>query len=267
MAEVVGVRFKQACRIYYFDPVGVALEPNDYVVVETAHGLEMGQVVIAPRQVLANEITEPLKPVLRKASPEDIKRAQEFAGKEKEALQECAKLIVKLNLPMKLRSAEYNVDGSRLTYYFSASERVDFRELVRELNALFKTRVELRQIGPRDETKMIGGFGKCGRQLCCMSFLSEFAPVSIKMAKEQDLPLNPMKISGICGRLLCCLTYENDQYKQLKAKLPRKGQRVTTPMGPAMVVGGNPLQETVIVELESQATVEVPLGDIKLVNG
>jgi len=266
MAEVVGILFKQACRIYYFDPVGVALEVNDNVIVETTRGLELGQVVIAPRQVLANELTEPLKPIVRKAEPDDIKRAQEFAGKEREALEECAKLIAKFNLPMKLRSAEYNIDGSRLTFYFSASERVDFRELVRELNALFKARVEFRQIGPRDETKMIGGFGRCGRPLCCESFLSEFAPVSIKMAKEQDLPLNPMKISGICGRLLCCLVYENDLYKELKANLPKRGQQVSTPMGLATVVGGNPLQQTVLVKLESEATVEVPLKDITVVN-
>jgi cell fate regulator YaaT (PSP1 superfamily) len=167
-----------------------------------------------------------------------------------------------LKLPMKLLGAEYNLDGSRLTFFFSASERVDFRELVRQLNRRFKVRVELRQLGPRDEAKLVGGFGRCGRPLCCMDFLTEFSPVSIKMAKEQDLPLNPLKISGVCGRLLCCLTYESEQYHAMKEKLPKAGQRVKTPMGSANVVGSNPLKETVLVELESQATVELPLTDI-----
>jgi len=262
MAEIVGIRFKRAGRIYYFDPAGIDLEVNDYVVVSTARGLELGQVVIAPKQVLASEVSEPLKPVVRKAEPEDIKRAQEFAEKEREALAECGKLIAKLNLPMKLVFAEYNLDGSRLTFFFSAEERVDFRELVRELTNLFKIRVELRQVGPRDEAKLIGGFGRCGRPLCCMSFLSEFAPVSIKMAKEQDLPLNPLKISGVCGRLLCCLVYEGEQYRAMKERLPKVGQKVSTPMGIARVVGGNPLKETVLVELESEATVELPLSEV-----
>lgn len=265
MAEVVGIRFKQACPVYYFDPAGIRLEVNDYAVVETTRGLELGLVVIAPRQVLANELTEPLKPIVRKAEPSDIERAKEFEGKEREALAECAKLIAKLNLPMKLRSAEYNLDGSRLTFFFSAEERVDFRELVRELTSRFRLKVELRQIGPRDETKMVGGYGRCGRPLCCMTFLSEFAPVSIKMAKEQDLPLNPMKISGICGRLLCCLVYENEQYKEMRTRLPKKGQKVSTAMGLATVIGLNPLKETVLVELESEATVELPVGEIKVV--
>ncbi|MFC2013396.1 stage 0 sporulation family protein [Chloroflexota bacterium] len=264
MAEIVGIRFKKACRIYYFDPAGIDLEGNDYVVVKTTRGLEMGQVVIAPKQVLASEVIEPLKPVLRKAEPEDTQHAQEFEEKEREALAECGKLIAKLNLPMKLLSVEYNLDGSRLTFFFSAEERVDFRELVRDLTNRFKARLELRQVGARDEAKLIGGFGRCGRPLCCMSFLSEFAPVSIKMAKEQDLPLNPMKISGICGRLLCCLVYEGEQYSAMKKRLPKEGQRVSTPAGVAKVVGGNPIKETVLVELESQATVEFPLSEISV---
>jgi len=206
MAEIVGIRFKKAGRVYYFDPAGIDLEINDYVVVQTTRGLDLGYVVIAPKQVLVNEITTPLKPVVRKAEPEDIKHAQELEEAEEEALIECGKLIAELNLSMKLLSAEYNLEGSRLTFYFNAEERVDFRELVRELTKRFKVRVELRQVGPRDEAKLIGGFGRCGRPLCCMSFLSEFTPVSIKMAKEQSLPLNPMKISGVCGRLLCCLS-------------------------------------------------------------
>jgi len=262
MAEIVGVRFKRAGRIYYFDAAGVELEVNDHVVVQTARGLELGQVVIAPKQVLASDLNEPLKPVVRKAEPEDIKRAEELADKEGEALAECARLIAKLNLPMKLISAEYNLDGNRLTFFFSADERVDFRELVRELTSRLKMRVELRQVGPRDEAKLTGGFGRCGRPLCCTSFLSEFAPISIRMAKEQNLPLNPMKISGVCGRLLCCLLYENEQYREMKARMPKEGQKVSTPMGPAKVMGGNPLKETVLVELETGAIVEVPASDV-----
>ena len=264
MAEIVGVRFKRAGKVYYFDPAGIDLEVNDYVVVKTTRGLELARVIISPKQVLASEVTGELKPVVRKAEPEDIERAREFEAKEEEALAECGKLIAKLGLPMKLLSAEYNLDGSRLTFFFSATERVDFRELVRELNSRLKIRVELRQLGPRDETKLVGGFGRCGRPLCCMNFLSEFTPVSIRMAKEQDLPLNPMKISGVCGRLLCCLAYESEQYHLMKGKLPKGGQQVSTPLGSAKVVGGNPLKETVLVELESQATVELPLTDVTI---
>jgi len=262
MADIVGVRFRRAGKVYYFDPAGIDLQINDGVIVETSRGLELGRVAIAPRQVLASEVKEPLKPIMRRAEPGDIERAQELESKAEEALIECGKLIDELKLPMKLIFAEYNVDGSRLTFSFSAGERVDFRELVRQLTRLFKVRVELRQVGTRDEAKLIGGFGRCGRPLCCMSFISEFDPVSIKMAKEQDLPLNPMKISGVCGRLMCCLGYENEQYRAVKAKLPRRGQRVSTTMGEATVVGSNPLKETVLVELESQATMELPLSEV-----
>jgi len=262
MAEIVGVRFKRAGKVYYFDPAGIDLEVNDHVIVETSRGLELGRVVIAPRQVLGSEVTGSLKHVVRKAEPEDVERTQELEGKTEEALIECGKLIGELQLPMKLLTAEYNLDGSRLTFLFSAEERVDFRELVRRLTKHFKVRVELRQVGSRDEAKMLGGFGRCGRPLCCMSFISEFDPVSIKMAKEQDLPLNPMKISGVCGRLMCCLGYESEQYHLMKEKLPRVGQRVSTTMGEATVVGSNPLKETVMVELESQAKVELPLSEV-----
>jgi len=233
MAEIVGVRFKIAGRVYYFDPAGFDLEVNDYVVVNTARGLELGQVVTSPEQVSVGEVARPLKPVVRKAEPEDIKRAQEFEDREREALAECGKLITKLNLPMKLLSAEYNLDGSRLTFFFSAAERVDFRELVRELSKHFKLRVELRQVGSRDESKLIGGFGRCGRPLCC---------------------------------LLCCLGYEGEQYRVMKAKLPKEGQRVSVPMGIAKVVGGNPLKETVLVELESRARVELPLSEVTIID-
>ena len=264
MAEIVGVRFKRAGRVYYFNPAGIDLEVKDYVVVKTTRGLELGQVVISPKQVLASEVTGPLKSVVRKAEPEDVKRAQEFEEKEREALIECGKLIDKLQLPMKLLSAEYNLDGSRLTFLFSAAERVDFRELVRELTNRFKIRVQLQQVGPRDEAKLMGGFGRCGRPLCCTNFLSDFAPVSIRMAKEQSLPIDPMKISGVCGRLLCCLLYENEQYHIMKGKLPKEGQRVSTPMGVASVVGSDPLKEMVSVELESGTIVKLPLSEVTI---
>ncbi len=262
MAEIVGIRFKRAGKVYYFDPAGINLEVNDHVLVETTHGLDLGQVVISPKQVLASDVKEPLKPVVRKAEPEDIKRADELEVKEGEALAECSRLIDKLNLPMKLLSAEYSLDGSHLSFCFSAAERVDFRELVRELASHFKLRVELRQMGPRDEAKIIGGCGRCGRPLCCVSFLSDFAPVSIRMAKDQNLPINSMKISGACGRLMCCLGYESEQYRSMKEKLPKSGQRVSTHMGEATVTGSNPLKGTVLVELESGATVELPLSEV-----
>ena len=266
MAEIVGVRFKRAGKVYYFDPADIELEVNDHVIVETAQGLEMGQVTIAPKQVLASDVENPLKPVMRKANPEDIGRAQEFEEKEREALAECGKLINKMNLQMKLLSAEYNFDGSRLVLYFSAAERVDFRELVRELAGLLKVRMEMRQTGPRDEARLVGGCGRCGRPLCCASFLSEFSPVSMRMAKDQGLPLNPMKISGCCGRLICCLVYENEQYRQMKGKLPKNGQWVTTAKGRARVVGSNPLKEAVMVELEDRVRTELPLSEITLEN-
>ncbi len=262
MAEIVGIRFKRAGRVYYFDPAGIDLKVKDYVIVKTSRGLEIGHVVIAPRQVLAEEVTEPLVPVVRKAEPEDIHRAEELDAKAEEALIECGKLISELKLSMKLLSADYSLDGSRLTFLFSAEERVDFRDLVRRLSDRFKVRIELRQVGSRDEAKLIGGFGRCGRPLCCTSFLSEFSPVSIKMAKEQELPLNPMKISGACGRLMCCLSYESEQYRAMREKLPKVGQRVSTQMGEATVTGRNPLKGTVLVETESGVTVELPLSEV-----
>ena len=264
MPNIVGIRFKRAGKVYYFEPSQTELKVLDYVVVQTARGVELGQVTIAPKQVLASEITAELKPILRKANEEDVKRAQDFTARESSALTECTKMITKINLPMKLVAAEYNLDGSRLTFYFTAEERVDFRELVRELTAFFKTRIELRQIGPRDQAKIVGGLGRCGRGLCCCNFLTEFSPVSIKMAKEQDLPLDPMKISGVCGRLQCCLSYENAQYREVKSHLPRRGQTVITPAGTGIVIGGNALKETVLVEMESQAEAEFPLSEIQI---
>jgi len=262
MADVVGVRFKRTGRVYYFDPSDIELKVGDRVVVETARGLELGEVVIAPSKVPAGEVNKPLKSVVRQAKAEDIERADKLKQKEGEALAECAKLVEQLKLPMKLISAEYNLDASHLTIFFSAEGRVDFRELVRELSRRLKVRVEMRQVGPRDEAKMLAGFGRCGLPLCCASFLSEFNPVSIKMAKEQNLPLNPMKISGLCGRLLCCLGYEFEQYRSVKEKMPKEGQRISTAMGMAKVVGGNLFKGTVLVEMESGARVEISLDEI-----
>jgi cell fate regulator YaaT (PSP1 superfamily) len=262
MANIAGIRFKRAGKIYYFDAGEIPLQAGDYAVVKTSRGTELGHVVIAPGKIQVNETGESLSPVVRKADPEDIAKEKELDTKAEEALIECGKMIAELNLPMKLLSAEYSLDNSRLTFLFSAEERVDFRELVRRLSGKFKIRVELRQVGSRDEAKLLGSYGRCGRALCCASFLTEFSPVSIKMAKEQDLPLNPMKISGACGRLMCCLAYEGEQYKAMKEKMPKVGQRVATKMGEATVIGNNPLKETVMVELDSEATVELPLGEV-----
>ena len=264
MAEIVGIRFKRAGKVYYFDPNGIDLEVDDRVLVETTRGLEVGRVVISSKQVAASDVVKPLKPVVRKAEPDEINHAEHYEEKEREALAECGRLIAEIGLPMKLLSAEYSLDSRHLTFFFSAEERVDFRELVRELAGRFKVRVELRQVGARDEAKLLGGFGRCGRPLCCASFLSEFTPISIRMAKEQSLPLNPMKISGTCGRLLCCLAYENEQYRSMREQMPRQGQHVATSMGTARVLGTNPLKETVLVELESGVSVELPVAEISV---
>ncbi len=262
MINITGIRFKKAGKIYYFDAKDVELKAGDYTVVKTSRGMELGHVVIAPGQIQPGEAEETLSPVIRKATPEDIAKTEELDAKAEEALIECGKMITELNLPMKLLSAEYSLDSSRLTFLFSAEERVDFRELVRRLSSQFKIRVELRQVGSRDEAKLLGSFGRCGRSLCCASFLTEFSPVSIKMAKEQDLPLNPIKISGACGRLMCCLAYEGEQYRAMKDKMPKVGQRVSTRLGEATVVANNPLKEMVLVELDTEARVELPLAEV-----
>lgn len=264
MSQIVGVRFKRAGKVYDFDPAGIQLGVNDNVIVETTQGLEMGQVSVAPREAPAGEVLNPLKPVLRKATTEDIQRCQELEAMESEALAECAKLIEKMHLEMKLLSAEYNLDGSRLTLYFSSVERIDFRDLVRELARRLRVRVEMRQMGPRDQARMCGGCGQCGRPLCCATFLTDFAPVAMKMAKEQGLPLNPMKISGVCGRLMCCLGYENEQYRAMKTTLPKNGVWVTTPQGTAKVIGSNPLKQTVQVLPETGAPIEFPVAEITI---
>ncbi|MBE5881430.1 MAG: stage 0 sporulation protein [Lachnospiraceae bacterium] len=231
MIKVVGVRFRTAGKIYYFDPQKLPIKKGDHVIVETARGVEYGTVVGAIKDVTDDEVMQPLKPVLRIATPKDDKQEEANREKEKEALKVCLEKIQKHNLEMKLIDAEYTFDNNKVLFYFTADGRVDFRELVKDLAAVFKTRIELRQIGVRDETKIVGGIGICGRPLCCHTFLDEFAPVSIKMAKEQNLSLNPTKISGVCGRLMCCLKNEQETYEYLNRKLPNVGDYVTTDDG------------------------------------
>jgi cell fate regulator YaaT (PSP1 superfamily) len=262
--EVVGIRFQRAGRVYYFAPAGVDPKPGDQVVAETERGLKIGRVVIAPKQVMASQLTEPLKPVLRLATPEDYGRLDSVRVREREALSKCAELSSKLNLPIKVLTAESSLDCSHVTVFFSAEGRVDFRQLVRELASALRARVELRQVGPRDEAKLMGGVGRCGFTLCCASFLTEFNPLSIKTAKEQGLSLEPAKISGTCGRLLCCLGYEAEYYRSMKGKLPGMNKQVTTPLGDGIVVGVNAIKETVMVQMESQAAVEFPAGKVTL---
>lgn len=228
MVKVIGVRFRSAGKIYYFDPAGYDIQQGDKVIVETARGIEYGAVVLGPREVTDDMIIQPLKPVIRQATEEDHAIEKRNKEKEKEAFQICLEKIKKHNLEMKLIDSEYTFDNNKVLFYFTADGRIDFRELVKDLASVFKTRIELRQIGVRDETKIVGGIGICGRPLCCNTFLSEFAPVSIKMAKEQNLSLNPTKISGVCGRLMCCLKNEEDAYEELNSKLPNVGDFVST---------------------------------------
>lgn len=263
MTRIVGVRFKRAGRIYYFDPGDLAMEMDEMVVVETSKGTEMGRVVIAPSDVAESEVTEPLKPVLRKATREDMDRMHSFRAREADALARCKERVKHFDLPMKLSSAEYNFDGTRLVFTFTADGRVDFRQLVRDLASIFRTRIELRQIGVRDEAKQISGYGRCGRPLCCGAFLDDFSSVSIKMAKEQELPLNPMKISGLCGRLLCCLGYENKAYCELRQSLPKPGEQVTVSGVGARVVAVNILREVVTVDLGEKGIQEVKAADLQ----
>lgn len=263
MTEVVGIRFRRAGPMYYFDPAGMEFEVGHNIVVDTARGLAIGRVVLPSKQVTSDEVSEPLKPVLRQAGPEDIEQMKEMKDRENQALARCEELVERFHLHMKLLAAEYSLDGSHLTIYFKAEKRVDFRVLLRELSTALKTRVELRQVGARDGAKLVGGVGMCGLSLCCASHLSKFQPISMRMAREQDLPLNPVNISGVCGRLLCCLAYENEQYCVMKQKLPRHGQTVTTHLGQAKVIGGNPIKETAVVQLESEAIVELPLSEIE----
>jgi len=265
MLHVVGVRFKRAGKIYYFDPAENEIRAGDPVIVETARGVECGEAVIDPRQVPEEELVAPLKKVIRKATPVDLKQVEINKAKEKEAFQVCQKKIEEHGLPMKLVDVEYTFDANKIIFYFTADGRIDFRELVKDLAAVFRTRIELRQIGVRDEAKMLGGLGSCGRVLCCASFLGDFAPVSIRMAKDQNLSLNPTKISGICGRLMCCLKYESEAYEQERAKFPEIGTPVTTPVGEGKITGINILKKSVTVELkESRQYVEYRPEELKI---
>ena len=231
MIKVIGVRFRVAGKIYYFDPGKLQIKRDDHVIVETARGIEYGTVVGDPREVDEDKVVQPLKAVLRVATPKDDEQEAANKKKEKDAFQICLEKIRKHELPMKLIDAEYTFDNNKVLFYFTADGRIDFRELVKDLASVFKTRIELRQIGVRDETKILGGIGICGRPLCCHTHLSEFAPVSIKMAKEQNLSLNPTKISGVCGRLMCCLKNEEETYEELNRRLPNVGDFVTTDDG------------------------------------
>src|SRR6266705_2998752 len=260
IVTVVGIRFRPAGRIYYFGPQGVSYTTGQYVIVETVRGVEAGRVVIASKKMPERELSDPLKPVLRLATEDELRLMLSFKSKEQGALVQCARYVQQHTLPMKLVEAEYAFDGSRLTFYFTAEERVDFRALVRDLAAAFRTRIELRQIGARDQAKLQGGLGPCGKTLCCSSWITEFGVISIKMAKEQGLPLNPAKISGVCGRLLCCLSYENDNYIQAKQSMPQIGAMLNTPSGPGKVVSVNVPQESVSVMLESGVTIQIPVN-------
>ncbi len=258
MPLVVGVRFNPATKVYYFDPVGLTdLVVGENVLVETARGEEVGKVIIAPHLVGDDQIVGRLKSVVRRASPLDLTQMAYYRYREQSALERCIEKVQEHDLPMKIIRAEYNYNGRRLVVFFTAEKRVDFRKLVQDLARTFKARIELRQIGVRDEAKIMGGIGKCGRMLCCATWLTEFSPVSIKMAKQQDLPLSPMEISGLCGRLLCCLSYEKDYYAEVRKLLPKMGAIVDTPHGRGRVTQVNAVKESVQIELDNQVTVEL----------
>ncbi|MFH1301687.1 MAG: regulatory iron-sulfur-containing complex subunit RicT [Planctomycetota bacterium] len=263
MPDVVSIRFKTAGTIYYFDPAGVDFEVGDWVIVDTARGQSMGKVIKGREQIPPRDIQEPLKSVIRKAGTEEIAKAEELQTKEKEILGSFAELVTKHDLPMKLIAAEYNFDGAHLTIYFSAENKIDFRTLLKDMGSLAKTRVELRQIGARDVAKLLGGIGRCGRTLCCCTSLCKFEPISVRMARDQNLPLNPAMISGNCGKLLCCLKYEHEQYRELKNKQPTVGDSVITPQGPATIVNVSPIKDVVTVQLEGDLTMEMPVSQLK----
>jgi cell fate regulator YaaT (PSP1 superfamily) len=265
---VVGIRFKKAGKIYYFDPGDLELTIGDGVIVETARGVEYGDVVTGPLQVNESEVVAPLKRVIRKATAEDYQQLAANKEKESRAFQVCLEKIAAHKLPMKLVGVEQTFDGNKIIFYFTAEGRIDFRELVKDLAAVFRTRIELRQIGVRDEAKLVGGLGCCGRELCCATWLSDFASVSIRMAKEQNLSLNPTKISGICGRLMCCLKYENESYEHAREEFPDTGSWVITPNGEGKVVGINIFKKSVSVELkESKIIKEYPCEEIQYKEG
>ena len=267
MTKVVGIRFRNVGKVYYFNPKGYKMKAGDHVIVETARGIEYGRVVLEPKEVGEDEVVHPLKEVLRVATAEDDEREKQNRIREKDAFKICQKKIREHGLEMKLIDAEYTFDNNKVLFYFTADGRIDFRQLVKDLAAIFKTRIELRQIGVRDETKILGGIGICGRCLCCHTYLTEFAPVSIKMAKEQNLSLNQTKISGVCGRLMCCLKNEQETYEELNKKLPGTGDTVTLPDGmQGTVQSVNVLRQLVkvIVEVNYEKEIqEFPASELK----
>ena len=267
MTKIIGVRFRTAGKVYYFDPKNMEIKRGQHVIVETARGTEYGHVVVGTKEVSREEVVQPLKPVIRVATAEDDEHARRNREKEREAMAICHQKIIRHNLDMKLIDAEYTFDNNKILFYFTADGRIDFRELVKDLAVVFKMRIELRQIGVRDETKILGGVGICGRPLCCHTYLSEFAPVSIKMAKEQNLSLNPTKISGVCGRLMCCLKNEEDTYEYLNSRLPDVGETVTLPDGgKGEVHSVNVLRQTVKVLVEvddGKEMSEYPVAELK----
>ncbi len=271
MVTVVGIRFKKAGKIYYFDPGDLNICSGVNVIVETARGIEFGECVVGPKQISEEDIVSPLKAVLRLATYEDTTKHEQNIAKEKEAFIICLDKINQHNLVMKLIDVEYTFDNNKVIFYFTADGRVDFRELVKDLATVFRTRIELRQIGVRDEAKMVGGLGPCGRPMCCSSFLGDFAPVSIKMAKEQNLSLNPTKISGICGRLMCCLNYEQSTYEDIRKRLPRVGSQVDTPFGRGEVISNSVVKEAVRVKITTKEGEEllkdVEIEDLTLISG
>ncbi|MBY0148304.1 stage 0 sporulation family protein [Neobacillus niacini] len=263
MYDVVGVRFKKAGKIYYFDPGDLSIQKDDFVIVETVRGVEYGKAVVPRKQVEEHDVVLPLKKVVRIADHKDRMIVEENKQAAQEAYDVCNEKVNGHQLDMKLVDVEYTFDRNKIIFYFTADGRVDFRELVKDLASIFRTRIELRQIGVRDEAKMLGGIGPCGRMLCCSTFLGDFDPVSIKMAKDQNLSLNPTKISGLCGRLMCCLKYENDEYEAAKSQLPDIGEMIETPQGRGKVVGLNILERVLQVELKEQDRVlEYTLDEI-----
>lgn len=271
MITVIGVRFKKAGKIYYFNPGDLDIKKGDFVVVETARGIEFGECVVGRKELKEGEIVAPLKNVIRKALEEDINANRINKEKEEEAFKVCLEKIKAHNLTMKLIDVEYTFDNNKVIFYFTADGRVDFRELVKDLASIFRTRIELRQIGVRDEAKMTGGLGPCGRSLCCSTFLGEFAPVSIKMAKEQNLSLNPTKISGICGRLMCCLNYEQETYEGIRKRLPKVGSIVDTCYGKGEVISNSVVKEAVKVKVNLKDDEDdikvVSINDLTLISG
>jgi len=271
MITVIGVRFKKAGKIYYFNPGDLDIKKGDFVVVETARGIEFGECVVGMKELREGEIVAPLKDVIRKALEEDINANKINKEKEEEAFKICLEKIKAHDLTMKLIDVEYTFDNNKVIFYFTADGRVDFRELVKDLASIFRTRIELRQIGVRDEAKMTGGLGPCGRSLCCSTFLGEFAPVSIKMAKEQNLSLNPTKISGICGRLMCCLNYEQETYEGIRKRLPKVGSIVDTCYGKGEVVSNSVVKEAVKVKVNLKDGEDdikvVSINDLTLISG